>query len=92
LNIHTGAGISGWTTPMIQIAFQTSQAFQKFIIIILLSRQIYRGTVPGSSMLCSSRLIPILKDQVENKIRPIAVDEIMYRIAMKESSTSQDSQ
>ena len=81
LNIHTGAGISGWTTPMIQHAFRNSQSFIKFIV--LLSKQIYRGTAPGASMLCSSKLIPLVKDPIVNKIRPIAVGEIMYRICMK---------
>ncbi len=78
--LYTGCGVSGWTSHMVHFAIQKSTIFMQFIH--LLSQQIMDGVAPGKELLCSSRLIPIIKDD-NGGIRPIAVGELFYRIAMK---------
>jgi hypothetical protein len=82
-NKETSPGLSGWTIPLLQIA-----AKDPIVLVFLhtLTIQIINGTAPGSQMLCTSRITPLLKKEqlgVEGGIRPIAVGEVIYRLAMK---------
>jgi hypothetical protein len=42
---------------------------------------IRQGTAPGVELLCASRLIPFAKEN--NGVRPIAVGDLVYRVALK---------
>lgn len=82
-NKETSPGISGWTVPLLLIV-----AKDPIIINFLhtLTIQIFNGTAPGAQMLCASRITPLLKKEelgVAGGIRPIAVGEVVYRLAMK---------
>ena len=51
-----------------------------------LTAQIINGTAPSGPMLCASQMTPLLKKEalgVEGVIRPIAVGEVIYRLALK---------
>jgi len=74
----TAPGISGWTVPLLRQAIRVP-AFAKFLSS--LTAGISNGTAPGQSMLCTSRLTPLLKR--EGGIRPIAVGEPFYRLCTK---------
>jgi len=74
----TAPGISGWTAPLLRQAIRVP-AFAKFLSS--LTAGISNGTAPGQSMLCTSRLTPLLKR--EGGIRPIAVGELFYRLCTK---------
>lgn len=74
----TAPGISGWTVPLLRQAILMPE-FARFIVN--LTAAMNKGTAPGSSMLCTSRLTPLLKP--DSGIRPIAVGELFYRLATK---------
>jgi hypothetical protein len=74
----TSGGVSGWNPHLLAIAMRKDD-FAKFLH--LLTCQIAQGTAPGNQILCASRLTPLLKP--DGKVRPIAVGELFYRIAMK---------
>lgn len=77
-SVETGCGISGWNGQMLR-ACSYSESFINFILLYL--TQVNNGTAPGKEMMCTSRIIPLRKPN--GKIRPIAVGEIFYRLAMK---------
>ncbi len=58
---------------------QVADGSREFLTI--LTSSINAGTAPGAEMLCSSRLTTL--DKVDGGIRPLAVEEVMYRLAMK---------
>jgi hypothetical protein len=74
----TAPGISGWTVPLLRQAINMPE-FARFIVA--LTAAMNKGTAPGASMLCTSRLTPLLKP--DGGIRPIAVGELFYRLATK---------
>ena len=74
----TAPGISGWTVPLLRQAILMPE-FGRFLVS--LTAAMNKGTAPGSSMLCTSRLTPLLKP--DGGIRPIAVGELFYRLATK---------
>ena len=74
----TAPGISGWTVPLLRLAAKSP----KFVdFLTSLTASVSANTAVGASMLCASRLTPLLKDN--GKIRPIAVGELFYRLATK---------
>jgi hypothetical protein len=74
----TAPGISGWTVPLLRQATLMPE-FSRFLVS--LTAAMNKGTAPGASMLCTSRLTPLLKP--DGGIRPIAVGELFYRLATK---------
>jgi hypothetical protein len=74
----TAPGISGWTVPLLRQAIKMPN-FARFMVSLTASMA--KGTAPGSSMLCTSRLTPLLKP--DGGVRPIAVGELFYRLATK---------
>jgi hypothetical protein len=74
----TAPGILGWTVKLARLAAK-SPAFLLFLVT--LTGQIAAGTAIGQSQLCAARLTPLLKPG--GGIRPIAVGELFYRLAMK---------
>jgi hypothetical protein len=74
----TAPGPSGWTVKLLQQA-ATSPDFLLFLHD--LTKRISAGTCVGQTLLCAARLTPLLKP--DGGIRPIAVGEIFYRLAMK---------
>jgi len=74
----TAAGISGWTVPMLRLAAQSPKVAE-FLLVV--TRMVGAGTCPGASMLCASRLTPLLKR--DGGLRPIAVGELIYRLSTK---------
>ena len=74
----TGAGVSGWTVPLMLLAFK-EEAFQRFLT--LLTSQINQGIAPGRGLLNTSRITPLVKP--DGGVRPIACNELMYRVAAK---------
>jgi len=75
---ETGPGPSGWTIPLVELAFE-SASFRNALRV--LAGLIANGTAPGRQMLCAARLTPLLKPN--GGIRPIAGGEIFYRICAK---------
>lgn len=74
----TAPGVSGWTVKLMQLA-ANSDDFQHFLVTI--TSQIACGIATGQSLLCAARLTPLLKP--DGGIRPVAVGELFYRLAMK---------
>jgi hypothetical protein len=74
----TAPGVSGWTVKLIRLAAKTPE-FLLFLVTI--TSQIAAGTAPGRDLLCAARLTPLLK--ADGGIRPVAVGELFYRLAMK---------
>ena len=73
-------GLSGWTRPLLDIA--TSGHNTTVITALrLLADMIRQGTAPGQELLCASRLIGFEKD--DGGIRPIAVGDLIYQVALK---------
>jgi hypothetical protein len=80
INKEKAPGLSGWTRPLIDIA--TSGPKSPVIAAIrLLADMIRQGTAPGAELLCASRLIALEKPN--GGIRPIAIGDLIYRIALK---------
>jgi len=78
-------GLSGWTRPLLDIA--TSKPNSSVISALrLLTDMIRQGTAPGQALLCASRLIALQKE--DGGIRPIAVGDMIYRVALKTILTS----
>ena len=74
-----GAGVSGWTAPLLKLACKSAE-FSSWLY--LLGNQIAQGTAPGARFLCAARLLPFVKPNSE-KVRPIAVGELFYRVIAK---------
>lgn len=76
-------GLSGWTRPLIdRVTEGTADAPAPFLRALrLLADMIRQGTAPGVDLLCASRLIGLEKEG--GGIRPIAVGDLLYRVAFK---------
>lgn len=73
-------GLSGWTRYLLDLA--TNSAENKLISALrLLADQIRQGKAPAPHLLCAARLVALQKE--DGGIRPIAVGDILYRVAMK---------
>lgn len=80
INKEKAPGLSGWTRPLLDTATSNQDsAFMK--ALRLLTDMIRQGTAPGSALLCASRLIPLSKK--DGGIRPIAIGDMLYRVALK---------
>ena len=71
-------GLSGWTRPLLDLATREKSVR---LFLRLLADMIRQGTAPGSSLLCAARLIGLEKK--DGGIRPIAIGDMIYRLAMK---------
>lgn len=76
--MDTAPGVSGWTVPLLKSAMQRPSVV-KFLTILCTS--ITSATALGQSMLTTSRLIALKKD--DGSVRPIAVSELIYRLCAK---------
>ena len=74
----TAPGVSGWTVKLLRLAAK-SPVFMHFLVT--LTTQIAVGAALGRTLLCAARLTPLLK--TDGGIRPVAVGELFYRLAMK---------
>lgn len=74
----TSPGPSGWTPRLLSVA-RSSAPFMLFLTS--LTGQIAAGIAPGQTLLCAATLTPLIKPS--GGVRPIAVGEIFYRLAMK---------
>lgn len=77
-SLDTAPGHSGWSVNLLRLAAK-SPTFVRFLYT--LTAAIAAGTATGRSLLCAARLTPLLKS--DNGIRPVAVGELFYRLAMK---------
>lgn len=71
-------GVSGWSVNLLRLAAK-SPTFLCFLTT--LTGLMANGLAPARSLLCSSQLTLLLRS--ENGIRPVAVGELFYRLAMK---------
>ena len=71
-------GISSWTPRFLKLAVSSPRVLE---FVTTLVGSINAGTAPGRDMLCACRLIPLSKSG--GGVRPIAVGETLYRLAMK---------
>ena len=78
-------GLSGWTRPLLDTA-STGPDNSFLLALRLLTDMIRQGTAPGRALLCASRLIALEKPT--GGIRPIAIGDLLYRVAMKAILTS----
>ena len=83
-------GLSGWTKPLLEACMAprannttTTTTITPAILeaLRLLADMIRQGTAPGKSLLTASRLVSLEKEG--GGIRPIAVGELFYRVAIK---------
>lgn len=74
----TAPGVSGWTVPLLKSAMHRPSVV-KFLTTLCTS--ITSSTALGQSMLRTSRLIALKKD--DGSVRPIAVGELIYRLCAK---------
>lgn len=74
----TAPGITGWTQPLLRLAFAREPVVRLLLNITI---QIFQGSCPCQDILCSSRLIALRKN--DGGLRPIAVGDIIYRLSMK---------
>nr|XP_031857099.1 uncharacterized protein CI109_007545 [Kwoniella shandongensis]KAA5524170.1 hypothetical protein CI109_007545 [Kwoniella shandongensis] len=82
-NPDTSPGPSGWTVKLITLAC-TEGPFRQFLTTM--TAKIASGIMEGKDMLRVARLTPLLKP--DGGVRPIAVGEMFYRLAMKAIFTS----
>lgn len=75
---QTAPGVSGWTVGMLKIVKESPKVQEFFVTLIA---GICAGTAPGRSMLCTGSLTALEKKG--GGVRPIAVGELLYRLAMK---------
>jgi len=71
-------GISGWTVPLLRLATKAPKVVE---FLTTLTGMVGQGSAPGQSMLCASRLTPLLKK--DGGLRPIAVGDLLYRLVTK---------
>nr|XP_031862100.1 uncharacterized protein CI109_002513 [Kwoniella shandongensis]KAA5529172.1 hypothetical protein CI109_002513 [Kwoniella shandongensis] len=79
----TSPGPSGWTVKLMTLAC-SEEPFRHFLTT--LTTKIAAGVAEGKDLLRVARLTPLLKP--DGGIRPIAVGEMFYRLAMKAIFTS----
>jgi len=70
-------GISGWTV-LLKLATKAPKVIE---FLTTLTGMVGQGSAPGQSMLCASRLTPLLKK--DGGLRPIAVGDLLYRLVTK---------
>jgi hypothetical protein len=81
LDIQSSPGISGWSGELIKLCYREQADNRNFKNMMMrLTLDIYKGKAAGQSMLCASRMTPI---QQLDKLRPIAVGEMFYRITIR---------
>ncbi len=81
LRWDSSGGPSGFT-PAFCKAMTSKNGCVAFVdFLTLLTKQIAEGTAPCRSMLCATRLVPMMKPG--GGVRPIAVGETFYRVAGK---------
>ena len=73
-------GLSGWTRPLLDIALTTAKS-PVLLALTQLANMIRQGTAPGADLLCASRLIGLQKP--DGGVRPIAVGDLIYKVALK---------
>ena len=73
------AGPSGWTRHLLDLAIAKDSAVPE--LLRLLADMIRQGTAPGRDLLTASRLIALKKK--DGGIRPIAIGDMLYRVATK---------
>jgi len=78
-------GLSGWTRPLLDIA-TASHNSSVISALRLLTDMIRQGTAPGQALLNASRLIALEKE--DGGVRPIAIGDMIYRVALKAILTS----
>lgn len=79
INKEKAPGLSGWTRPLLDLAIARNSSITSFLR--LLADMIRQGTAPGADLLCASRLIGLEKP--DKGIRPIAIGDMIYRVATK---------
>ena len=78
INKEKAPGLSGWTRPLLDLAAREAS----FVgALRLLADMIRQGTAPGKDLLCAARLIGLQKP--DKGIRPIAIGDLVYRVAAK---------
>lgn len=78
MNKEKAPGLSGWTKPLLDLVTRESPIIY---FLRLLADMIRQGTAPGADLLCASRLIGLEKQ--DKGVRPIAIGDMLYRVAMK---------
>ena len=78
ISTEKAPGLSGWTRQLLDIATREAAVIK---CLQLLTNMIRQGTAPGPDLLCASRLIGLAKP--DGGIRPIAIGDMIYRVAMK---------
>lgn len=76
---ETSPGLSGWTKPLLERAAEPNSAV--LAMLRQLTNAILNGTAHGKLLLTASHLICLSKK--DGGIRPIAVGDLIYRIAAK---------
>ena len=71
-------GVSGWTARMLKIVIESPSVLE---FVTTLVAGMNAGTAPGRDMLTTCKLTPLEKPG--GGIRPIAVGEILYRLAAR---------
>nr|AFI41156.1 reverse transcriptase [Pyricularia oryzae]AFI41157.1 reverse transcriptase [Pyricularia oryzae]AFI41158.1 reverse transcriptase [Pyricularia oryzae] len=74
-------GLSGWTRSLLDAAIKIPTQNDVIPALRLLTDMIRQGTAPGRELLCASRLIGLSKP--DGGVRPIAVGDLLYKIAFK---------
>jgi hypothetical protein len=80
INREKAPGLSGWTRPLLDIATASLKS-PVLAALRLLTDMIRQGTAPGADLLCASRLIGLEKPN--GGVRPIAIGDLIYRVALK---------
>lgn len=80
MSIESAAGLSGWTRQLLDEACRSEKSVV-LDFLRLLTDMIRQGTAPGRDLLCASRLVALTKP--DNSIRPIAIGDLVYRIAVR---------
>lgn len=76
---ETSPGLSGWTKPLLERAATPNSAV--LAMLHQLTNAILKGTAHGRLLLTASHLVSLSKK--DGGIRPIAVGDLIYRIAAK---------
>ncbi|KAJ0133614.1 hypothetical protein HZ326_21771 [Fusarium oxysporum f. sp. albedinis] len=72
-------GLSGWTRPLLNLVSKAGSSVIAFLRLV--SDMIRQGTAPGADLLCASRLIGL--EKLDGGIRPFAIGDLIYKVAMK---------
>lgn len=78
MNPETAPGPTGWTVKLMVVGLKNAD-FARFFRDLVADMATAKAL--GASMLCSARLTPLVKP--DGGIRPIAVGEMFYRLALK---------